>query len=94
MDKKLLDILFTEVKKIEVVDEESKRFIAVTTQNDESLTFYVKSQTEHKKWVDFCRLLAIIPTYFIPDPSRYSLLQMEFYNKELSIQRHNAGIAL
>ncbi|XP_065887054.1 uncharacterized protein [Dysidea avara] len=90
MDKKLLDILFTEVKKIEVVDEESKRFIAVTTQNDESLTFYVKSQTEHKKWVDFCRLLAIIPTYFIPDPSRYSLLQMEFYNKELSIQRHNA----
>ena len=86
-----MDILFTEVKKIEVVDEESTRFIVVTTQNSTSLTFCVKSQTEHNKWVDFCRLLAIIPTYFIPDPSRYSLIQMESYNKKISIQKHNAG---
>jgi len=92
MNNKLRDILFTEVKKIEVIDEEFRKYIVVTTQNSKILAFYVKSQTEHNKWVDFCRLLAIIPTYFIPDPSHYFLVQMEFYYKEISIQKHNAGV--
>lgn len=88
----MLDVLFTDISKIDTFDEESKRFISVMTCKSTVLTFYVKSQTEHIKWTEFCRLLMIIPAYFIPDPSHYSTIPVEFYKKEISIDQHNAGM--
>lgn len=89
---KLQEFSFVEAKDIyEESSNEDKQSITVKMQEGDDLTFYAKSEVEHKRWFIYCYVLAHIPTYPIPDISHYHIPLDSFKQPQIDSKKSNIG---